>query len=59
MTRETILAAMNSCIEFRHKHPAISIFLSLLVTAACAGGLYLIIVNFPRIVPCFSTSGCQ
>jgi hypothetical protein len=59
MTRETILAAMNSCIEFRHKHPALSILLSLLVTAACAGGLYLIIVNFPRFIPCFSGSGCR
>lgn len=59
MTRETILAAMNSCIEFRHKHPAISIVLSLLVLAACAGGIYLIIVNLHRITPCFSGSGCQ
>lgn len=50
---------MDSCIEFRHRHPAISIFLSLLVMAACAGGIYLIIVNFPRFIPCFSGSGCQ
>jgi len=59
MTRETILAAMNSTLEFRRKHPAISVFLSLLVLAACAGGIYLIAVNLHRITPCFSGSGCQ
>lgn len=59
MTRETFLATINSVQEFRHKHPVLSITLSLLVTAACAGGLYLIIVNFPRFIPCFSGAGCQ
>lgn len=59
MTRETILAAMDSLTEFRHKHPVISIILSLLVTAACVGGIYLIIVNFPRFIPCFSGDGCR
>ncbi|MHB0994858.1 MAG: hypothetical protein ACYC2I_00665 [Elusimicrobiales bacterium] len=50
---------MDSLTEFRHKHPAISIILSLLVTAACVGGIYLIIVNFPRFIPCFSGDGCR
>ena len=59
MTRETILAAMTSTLEFRRKHPAISIILSLLLMAASAGGIYLIIVNLPRIIPCFSGGGCQ
>ena len=59
MTRETIGAAMISCMEFRHKHPVISVTISLLMIAACAGGIYLIIVKLPAIVPCFTVSGCH
>jgi hypothetical protein len=46
-------------MEFRHKHPVISVTLSLLMLAACAGAIYLIIVKIPSIVPCFTVNGCH
>ncbi len=58
MNREEMQAMVTSLFEFRHKHPVISIFLSVLVTAACAGALYLMFANFPSFVPCFS-GGCE
>lgn len=58
MKQETIVAAINSAFEFRHRHPVISITLSLLMIAACAGGIYLIIMKIPSITPCFSGHGC-
>ncbi|MDO8803185.1 MAG: hypothetical protein Q7R35_02030 [Elusimicrobiota bacterium] len=57
MTRETILATLTSCWEFRRKHPAISITLSVLVAAACAGGIYLLIKSPFLRLSCF-TGGC-
>jgi len=57
MTREKLEAAFNSCWEFRHKHPVISITISLLMVAACAGGLYLIIKSPFLRLSCF-TGGC-
>ncbi|MEK7721085.1 MAG: hypothetical protein AAB359_01705 [Elusimicrobiota bacterium] len=59
MTRETILATLISCWAFRRKHPLIGIFFSLLIIAACAGGIYLIITQLSSfaLLPCF-TDGC-
>ncbi len=59
MKQETIVAAINSAFEFRHRHPVISIALSLLMVAACAGAIYLIIIKIPSIVPCFTVNGCH
>jgi hypothetical protein len=57
MTRETILAAIGSCEEFRHKHPVISVSISLLMIAACIAGMYLVIKSPFLKITCF-TGGC-
>lgn len=57
MIRQKIAAALISAIEFRQEHPVISVSLSLLVLAACAGGLYLIATSSFLKLTCFS-GGC-
>jgi|GEM_PF-1860008 len=57
MTREKIAATILSWHEFRQKHPLISIILSLLMLAACAGGIYLVLKSPLLRITCF-TGGC-
>lgn len=57
--RKTIAAALTVYLEFIRKHPFISMILSLVMAAACAGGIYLIFKQFPTflLLPCFR-GGC-
>lgn len=59
MTSEKIAGLIEAMFKFRHKHPAISVTISVLMTAACAGGMYLLITKFPLLkLSCF-TGGCN
>jgi hypothetical protein len=57
--RKFIASVLASYWAFIQKHPVISIFTSVLMMAACAGAIYLILVQFPTFIslPCF-TGGC-
>ena len=54
MIRKILAAGLTSYWEFIQKYPLLSIAFSLLAAAACAGGIYLIIVKFPSFAPCFT-----
>jgi hypothetical protein len=58
--RKFIASLLASYWAFIQKHPVISIFTSVIMIAACAGGIYLILVQFPTFIslPCF-TGGCD
>lgn len=54
--RKTIACIVRAYWDFIRKHPLLSLPVSLIMLAACAGALYLIIVNFPRYMPCLTAS---
>jgi hypothetical protein len=58
--RKILAAVILSTWDFTKKHRFIAFFLGLLLAAAAAGGLYLIVLQFPTVLslPCF-TGGCQ
>lgn len=60
MIRNTIARLLQLYWEFVKRHPAISLVFSLVIIAACLGGLYLIALDFPTLMsmPCF-TGGCS
>ncbi len=57
--RKALAAALKAYWDFIQKHPLISMVLSLVLAAACAGGIYLIWQQFPSLLrlPCFR-GGC-
>ncbi len=56
--RRTLASILTFCWEFVQKHRYASIVLGLLTMAACAGGIYLIVLKFPAYwrSPCFRGS---
>lgn len=58
--RKFIASLLASYWAFIQKHPLLSIFTSVILMAACAGGIYLIATQFPTFLslPCF-TGGCD
>lgn len=58
--RKSLAAALTAGWEFVRAHPRLSLVLSVLMAAACAGGIYLILQQLPPDpfrLPCF-TGGC-
>jgi len=59
MIRKVIASILVSYLELIKKRPFLSILLSLLIMAACIGGLYLIMLKLRTVIsmPCV-TGGC-
>lgn len=60
MIRKNIAAALTAYWELVKKHPFINIALSLALIAACAGAIYLLLLQVPALtqLPCFR-GGCS
>ncbi|OIO01227.1 MAG: hypothetical protein COX65_06065 [Elusimicrobia bacterium CG_4_10_14_0_2_um_filter_56_8] len=59
MTRKELADKLTAFIAYRHTHPRTSVLLSLIVFAACAAGIFLLIMKFPILkLSCFS-GGCS
>ncbi len=52
MIRKFIAGILQIYWDFIQRRPRISILFSLILIAACAGAIYLLIVNFPSFMPC-------
>jgi len=61
MIKRVLAAILTFYWEFIKRHPLVSIFFSLILMAACAGGIYLIFKEFPTLMsmPCFRGGGCS